>query len=98
MENKADKTGFFRDLLDDFKAFGSMCRDFAGRKYPEKPWWTIIGIMVALIYIVNPFDIVPDAIPLVGAIDDGAVAALELALIRKDLHKYRRWRESNKEG
>jgi uncharacterized membrane protein YkvA (DUF1232 family) len=82
-------------LIEDFGAFGSMFRDSFKRKYPEKPWWTLFGIIVALVYIINPFDIVPDAIPLVGALDDGVVAALELALIRKDLRKYRRWLEKN---
>jgi uncharacterized membrane protein YkvA (DUF1232 family) len=55
-----------------------------------------VGIVVALVYVINPLDIVPDAIPFIGAIDDAAVVALELALMRKDLHKYRQWRENQK--
>ena len=73
-----------------------MLRDFFKKRYPVTPGWTLFGIAVALFYIINPFDLVPDAIPFFGAIDDAAVAALELALMRKDLHKYRQWRENNK--
>ncbi len=97
MVNSTERRGFFRDLLEDFGAFGSMCRDSIKRKYLEKLCWTWFGIIVALVYIINPFDIVPDAIPFVGAIDDGVVAALELALIRKDLRKYRNWLAKNRQ-
>ena len=94
MANDIKKTGFFRELLDDFGALASMLRDSFKKRYPVTPGWTLFGIAVALVYIINPFDIVPDAIPFFGAIDDAAVAALELALIRKDLRKYRHWREN----
>ena len=96
MANEIQKKGFFRELTADFGAFSSMLRDFFKKKYPVTPWWTLVGIVVAVVYIINPLDIVPDAIPFIGAIDDAAVAGLELALMRKDLHKYRQWRENQK--
>ena len=96
MANDIKKPGFFRELLDDFGALASMLRDSFKKRYPVTPGWTLFGIAVALVYIINPFDIVPDAIPFFGAIDDAAVAALELALIRKDLRKYRKWRDEQK--
>ena len=96
MANDLKKPGFFRELLNDFGALASMLRDSFKKRYPVTPGWTLFGIAVALVYIINPFDIVPDAIPFFGAIDDAAVAALELALIRKDLRKYRKWRDDQK--
>ncbi|MDP2806975.1 MAG: YkvA family protein [bacterium] len=93
MASDDKKQGFFRELISDFGAFSSMLRDYFKKRYPATPWWTLVGIIVALVYIINPFDLVPDAIPFIGAIDDAAVAGLELALMRKDLHKYRQWRD-----
>lgn len=98
MTNDVQKKGFFRELISDFGSFSSMLRDFFKKRYPATPWWTLVGIIVALVYIINPFDLVPDAIPFFGAIDDAAVLGLELALMRKDLHKYRLWRENRKNG
>ena len=98
MESEHKKQGFFRELISDFGALASMLRDSFKKRYPVTPGWTLFGIAVALFYIFNPFDLVPDAIPFFGAIDDAAVAALELALIRKDLRKYRKWREEQKSG
>ncbi|AFY34199.1 YkvA family protein [Calothrix sp. PCC 7507] len=34
---------------------------------PQYRWWVILG---TLVYILSPFDILPDIIPIVGEIDD----------------------------
>jgi len=45
----------------------------------------------AIIYFVNPADVIPDVIPLVGYVDDAAVIAWVVAAIRADLDAFRRW-------
>jgi uncharacterized membrane protein YkvA (DUF1232 family) len=42
--------------------------------------------------MINPFDLVPDVIPFVGALDDASVIAACLFLIERDLFKYREWK------
>lgn len=56
------------------------------------PWFTIASIAVALLYVLNPFDLVPDFIPGVGYIDDLAVLSISMGWIETDLHKYLDWR------
>ena len=48
-------------------------------------------------YVLNPFDLVPDFIPLVGQIDDAAVVAACLLMVRQDLHRYKKWKIANPE-
>ncbi|HIK17743.1 MAG TPA: DUF1232 domain-containing protein [Leptolyngbyaceae cyanobacterium M33_DOE_097] len=43
---------------------------------PKYRWWIIGG---SLLYLISPFDISPDFIPVVGWIDDGLVATLLVA-------------------
>ena len=43
--------------------------------------------------MINPFDIIPDIIPVIGYLDDAAVIAACLAMVRQDLHNYWKWRE-----
>ncbi len=50
-------------------------------------------MVFALIYVFNPFDIVPDVLPIIGAVDDATVIAACLMLIERDLNKYRTWKE-----
>ncbi|XGV99930.1 MAG: YkvA family protein [Leptolyngbya sp. BL-A-14] len=43
---------------------------------PKYRWWIIGG---SLLYLLSPFDISPDFIPVVGWIDDGLIATLLVA-------------------
>ncbi|XHX80792.1 MAG: YkvA family protein [Stenomitos frigidus ULC029] len=43
---------------------------------PKYRWWIIGG---SLLYLLSPFDISPDFIPIVGWIDDGLIATLLVA-------------------
>lgn len=43
---------------------------------PKYRWWIIGG---SLVYLLSPFDISPDFIPIVGWIDDGLIATLLIA-------------------
>jgi uncharacterized membrane protein YkvA (DUF1232 family) len=61
-------------------------------KYRGAMRWTIAAAAFALIYMLNPFDLVPDVLPFVGALDDATVIAACLFLIERDLFKYRDWK------
>jgi uncharacterized membrane protein YkvA (DUF1232 family) len=42
-------------------------------RHPKYGWWIIAG---SLVYLLSPFDLSPDMLPLVGWIDDGLLATL----------------------
>lgn len=48
---------------------------------PVTPLWAKAQIAIALSYFVLPLDAVPDAIPIAGMADDGALAAGTLVLV-----------------
>jgi uncharacterized membrane protein YkvA (DUF1232 family) len=82
-------------FVNDCKLLIAAVKDYWHGKYKRIPYWTIAAIVVALLYVLNPLDLIPDFIPVFGQIDDAAVVAACLLLVRKDLHKYRRWKTSN---
>ncbi len=41
----------------------------------------IIAILVLILYVISPMDFVPDAIPGMGYLDDGAVTILTLIYV-----------------
>jgi uncharacterized membrane protein YkvA (DUF1232 family) len=47
--------------------------------------------------VLNPLDLIPDFLPLVGQIDDAAVIAACLLMVRQDLHRYKKWKIANPE-
>ena len=46
-------------------------------------------VLAALIYVVSPVDLIPDAIPLVGWLDDVGVMSLAVAWMWKIVARYR---------
>lgn len=44
--------------------------------HPKYRWWVIAG---TLIYLLDPFDLSPDMIPLLGQLDDGLLITLVAA-------------------
>ncbi len=57
------------------------------------PWWVIAAIVFTLLYVLNPFDLIPDAIPFLGQLDDVAVMIICLKMIDSEVQKYRKWKE-----
>ncbi len=74
------------------KIMYAMLKDVKNGRYTEVPWFTIASMVLALLYVLNPLDIIPDFIPGIGYIDDMAVMSIALGWIETDLHKYLDWR------
>ncbi|HET8804062.1 MAG TPA: YkvA family protein [Aequorivita sp.] len=75
-----------------------MLKDVKNGIYPQVPWFTIATVVMALLYILNPLDIIPDFIPGLGYIDDMAVLSLGVGWIESDLHRYLDWKIQKGKG
>jgi uncharacterized membrane protein YkvA (DUF1232 family) len=84
--------GPLKRFVDDSKLLVSLLKDYRRGIYRTALYGTIAAVAFALIYVFNPFDIIPDVLPFVGAIDDASVIAACLMLIERDLVKYRTWK------
>jgi len=59
-------------------------------KHPEEYSKVSISIIIgALIYVISPIDLVPDAIPVLGLLDDFAVISAVTTTLAKDIKKYK---------
>ena len=61
-----------------------LLRDWRDGKV-QLPWKTTAAVTAALLYFINPFDIVPDFIPVIGYSDDGVVIGARMKPIGSDL-------------
>jgi uncharacterized membrane protein YkvA (DUF1232 family) len=91
IEERFRDNGPLRRLLDDGRLLLALVRDTWQGRYQNVPWWTVSGAAFALLYVLNPLDLIPDALPLVGVLDDAAVVSACLVLLEQDLYDYRRW-------
>jgi len=99
--NKADEIrGKFRSdgplqrFIEDLKLLISIIKDYWAKEYREIPFMSLAAIVFALLYVLNPVDLIPDPIPVVGLLDDALVMSVCLFLVEEDLLKYKEWKEA----
>ena len=73
----------------------AMFRDLFTRRYRHWPTGTLSGGFLGLLYLVNPLDFIPDALPGVGVIDDTLMIGVFLAFLSRDLKKYVLWKRNH---
>jgi uncharacterized membrane protein YkvA (DUF1232 family) len=52
------------------------------------PWRTTAGIIFALAYFISSFDMIPDAVPVLGFLDDALVVAEVVYMFSADIRRY----------
>ena len=96
IEARFRNDGSLRRLLDDGRLLLQLVRDARRGRYRALPVWTLSAAGFALLYVLNPFDLVPDALPVVGLLDDAAVVSVCLSLVEQDLQDYQAWRRASR--
>ena len=95
LEKKLKLMPLIGKQASDIACLVSLVRSYIKKEYTDIPIGTIISIVSTLLYIINPFDLIPDIIPGFGHIDDLALLAWVLAAISSDVEEYRKWRVDN---
>ncbi|WP_130806054.1 YkvA family protein [Senegalia massiliensis] len=80
-----------KEFKSDLKISISMFKSFLSGEYKNISKRTIITIVAAILYFVNPFDVVPDFILYAGYIDDALVFSMLLRSIKKEIENYKKW-------
>jgi len=94
IQKKFSAKGPLARFIEDGRLLISIVKDYWSGAYRQIPYSAIASIVFALIYVLNPFDLVPDMLPLIGQLDDVAVLGACLALVERDLRKYMDWKQS----
>ena len=85
----------FGRFIKQMKLGISLIKDFKDKRYTDIPWRSIAMIAAAVLYFVNPFDMVPDMLPVFGIADDAMLFATVFKSIQSDLEKYAQWKGIN---
>ncbi len=87
-KEKVRLKGFWEDLVTLIQ----MVRAYLNKEYPHIPWKTLVFAVAALLYFINPFDVIPDMLPGLGFLDDATVIAFVVSAFKEDLEKYKQFR------
>lgn len=82
MHRIANQTRLVLELTDDFR----------DGTYREISWRSIALLVTALLYSISPADVVPDAIPFLGQLDDLVLVTVVTRLVDADLRRYCRFK------
>lgn len=77
-------------FFDDLLLLTKMAKVYRNKEYRELPWKVILLAVAALLYFVNPFDLIPDFLSIPGFIDDAAVVAMVVNALREEIDHYRK--------
>lgn len=82
-----------KERLDDKEVvlMFDMLKAYMKGQYKQVPALTLAAIVGALVYLVSPVDVAPDAIPVAGLLDDAFVCSLVYGAIKSDINDYTDW-------
>ena len=86
----------FGDNWPYFQAMLRLIRAYADGTYIGASESTLVVVISAIIYVVNPLDVIPDALPALGYLDDATVVALAVRRSRQALDDFMAWETSSR--
>lgn len=90
-----DVSARFQTVRDELGLLVAMLRAWVSGDYRNIATSSIVAIVAALLYFVVPFDLVPDFIAGIGLLDDAAVIAYVIGLVRDEIADFEKWRAKN---
>lgn len=87
-----------KDTWNDMVTFVRLVTAWMAGTYTKIPYQSIILMVAALIYFVNPLDLIPDFLVLWGLVDDAVVLSFVAKSVHKDLEEFRAWEEIEEKG
>ena len=98
IKEKFVSRGPLKRFIEDGRLLIALIKDYRASKYRQVPYGIIAAAVFALLYVLNPFDLIPDVLPFVGAVDDATVIGACLLIMERDLNKFRKWKEGQSGG
>ena len=84
-------SGAIREIVADLQIIIRLVKAWLAGEYKDIALKSILILIGAILYFLNPFDAVPDAIPAIGYLDDVSVVAWVLKTLKDEIQKFRDW-------
>jgi len=88
-----ESTEYFYKFQDNLIALVRMMRAWLKGDYQNISTKSIIAVVAALLYFVNPLDLIPDFIPIIGQIDDVFIVGYLIKTLNKELERFMAWEQ-----
>lgn len=77
-----------------FYVLGRMAKAYASGNYRDISWKSMLIVLAAIIYFVNPIDLIPDLVPGLGLTDDFSILLWVYNTLSNEVRKFLAWEQS----
>jgi len=81
----------FGDTWPYFQAMLRLIRAYYRGEYRDVATSTLLVIVAAVVYVVNPLDLIPDWVPGLGLLDDAFIVAFAVRQTKQSLDDFMSW-------
>jgi uncharacterized membrane protein YkvA (DUF1232 family) len=85
-----------KEVKEQLQALMRLLKATITGEYKGVPWTSLVTGLAAILYFVNPFDLVPDFLVGVGLLDDVTVIAFALNVLKSDLAAFKKWEDERR--
>ena len=79
---------------EKLSVFSRIASSYASGKYRDISWKSVLIVLAAIIYFINPIDLIPDFIPVLGLTDDFSVLLWVYSTAGTEVDKFLAWERS----
>lgn len=83
-----------KEIQEKLFILGRLVKAYAVGTYRDVPVKNLILIVAAILYFINPLDLVPDLIPVTGLADDFAILLWIFRTLSNEMDKFISWERS----
>jgi uncharacterized membrane protein YkvA (DUF1232 family) len=91
LDKAKQKRNQIREVFGDIQDLITLVKLYFKGEYTKIPWRFIILALAAIIYFVNPLDLIPDIIPAMGFMDDATIVALVINAMKDEIDDFRKY-------
>ena len=81
----------FTALRKDLDLMLRLSKAWATGKYKDVSISSLLIVVAAILYLLDPLDVIPDFVPILGLTDDVTVFGLAINRIKTELNKFEDW-------
>lgn len=88
-------SGAIREISGEFQVIVRMIKAWMAGDYKDISTKSVVILIAAVLYFLNPFDAIPDLTPVIGYVDDVSVIAWVVKTLKDELARFRAWEGRN---